>query len=133
MAKKTFDYGPLKVTVEDVGSGIAPWDARGATRTKYKIAVKGPGGASFKSDGWGSVNDFENGEFDHRAMAWAVIGDLVSAAADPDEYITLVIGDAPGREALDRGKLAEKTIKAAKKFAWEDLEAANAQAQEEGA
>lgn len=133
MAKETFNYGNLKITVEDVGEGVATWDKERRPRIQYKISVKGPGSASFRTDGWGSINDYENGEKDHRGMAWSAIMDLVSAAADPDDFMSTVIGDSPGREAADRVRAADKVIKAAKKFKWEDLEAANNQAQEEGA
>lgn len=72
-------------------------------------------------------------DFDHRGMAWLGIDDLSSANADPDEFITLVIGESKGREALQRGKDAEKVVKAAKKFTYEDLSEALEKTREEGA
>lgn len=133
MSKEKFKYGNLDIVVEDVGEGIAPWDEKGDTRHEYKITVKGPGGARYSSGGWGSINDFQKGEMDHRSMAWSTIMDLLSANSDPDEFINMVIGEAPGRKALERGKLAEKIVKAASKFSNDDLNAASEKAQEEGA
>lgn len=133
MAKQRFEYGNLTVEVNDIGDGVAPWDEKQETRHEYDITVKGPSGARYKSKGWGSLNDYQKGEHDHRAMAWNVLNDLYSSAADPDEWINLVIGEASGREALDKGKLAEKIIKAAKKFDLDDLQSAYEKAQEEGA
>lgn len=133
MAKEAFEYGNLRFTVEDVGEGVAPWDERQDPRTEYKVSVKASNGATYTTKGWGSINDYQQGKLDHRAMVWGVIQDLLSAAADPDEFITSVIGEESGRKALERGKTAEKVIKAAKKFKFEDLEAASQQAQDEGA
>jgi len=131
--KQKFSYGKIEVDVADVGEGVAPWDEKGETRHEYDITVKGPDGARYKSKGWGSINDYEQGKFDHRGLAWSAINDLYSANADPDEWINMVIGEASGREALDRGKTAEKVVKAAKKFSWDDLQEAFEQTQAEGA
>ena len=133
MAKEKFTYGALTFTVEDVGEGAAPWDPKEEPRYEYKVNVKAANGATYSTKGWGSINDYRQGKLDHRGMVWGVIQDLLSAAADPDEFITLVIGEESGRKALERGKTAEKVIKAAKKFKFEDLQAASDQAQAEGA
>jgi len=133
MGKEQFKYGNLDVVVEDVGEGVAPWDESGESRDEYKILVRGPRGEKYSTKGWGSINDFEKGAKDHRSMAWNALSDIYSAGADPDEWITLVIGEATGREALERGKTAEKIVKAAAKFNWDDIQAAFEKAQEEGA
>lgn len=133
MAKEKFEYGDLKVVVDQVGEGSAPWDERQEPRHEYAIMVTGPGGAKYVTRGWGSTHDWETGELSHRSMAWSAIDDLLSAASDPDEFITLVIGERKGRDALDRGKVAEKVIRAAKKFPYESLQKAVELTREEGA
>jgi hypothetical protein len=115
MAKETFKYGDIVVDVEHVGEGSAPWDERKEPRHEYKINVRGAGGR-YKAGGWGSTSDFETGQLAHQSMAWSAIDDLHSALTDPDEFIDIVIGEAKGRDALERGKMAERVVKAARKF-----------------
>ena len=131
MAKEKFKYGDLTVDVEYVGDGSPPWDQRGETRHEYDVRVKGAGG-NYKTKAWGSLDDYRNGEPDaHRSLAQMIVGELVSAASDPDEWITMMIGEATGRDALDKGKTAEKIIKQAQKFDQDALFAAGEAAREE--
>lgn len=130
MARQTFTYGSLKVTVRDAGEGYAEWDPRGEPRTEYDVSVSGAGGG-YRTKAWGSVADFEKGEFDHRAMARMAVADLADAASDPDEFINMVVGEASGRAAFERGKVAERVIRAAGKFERAALLKAAEQAREE--
>ncbi len=50
-----------------------------------------------------------------------VLDELASAANDPDDFIQMVMGDTTGREALKKGRDAEKIVKAAKKFNYDAL------------
>jgi hypothetical protein len=131
MAKEKFKYGDLSVDVEYVGDGSPPWDERGEPHHEYDVRVKGAGG-NYKTKAWGSLHDYEKGDATaHRDMARMVLGELVSAASDPDEWISMMIGEAAGREALERGKAAERMIKIAEKFDQDALFAAGDAAREE--
>lgn len=61
-----------------------------------------------------------------------VVEELLSAHADPDEFISMVMGEATGSEALKRGRRAEKVVAAAKKFRYDELVKAVEAARERG-
>ncbi len=116
MAQRTMNIGNITVVVKHVGEGAPAWDRQGDPHFEYEVTVKGPGGARYKSKAWGSSHDYEQNKLDWMGMAEAVLNDLYSAYTDPDEFFTIVIGEAEGREAYERGKDAEKVVKAAQKF-----------------
>lgn len=111
MPVRRFRYGDLEARVEDVGAGTPTWRERGETAFEYRVTVRGPGG-TYRTQAWGSMI----GELDHRGMARMVVGELASAAADPDEFVEMVIGDERGRRALQRGREAEKVVEAARRI-----------------
>lgn len=116
---ETFEYGPIQVDVEYSGEGAAPWGTKGETRHEYKVTAR-DGNTSHSSGAWGSIRDYEERDPEEedlmRGMARLVIDDLSSAYFDPDEFIDMVVGELTGREALERGKEAEKIVEAAAKF-----------------
>lgn len=127
MATKHFTFGPIKVTVTDRGAGIAPWDEKSAERTEYDVHV-----GSYRTKAWGSINSYKQGKLDHEAIGAMVVDELQSAAVNPDEFIELSMGGSTGREALDRGRAAEKTIKAAQNIGEEGLTEAVEDIREKG-
>jgi len=131
MTTKNFQYGPLKVSVKDAGEGVPPWNRREETVYRYEVTVRGQGGAKYVSDAWGSINDYQGGTREYRGLAQMVVGELWDAANDPDEFFNLVIGEAEGREAYERGKIAERVVNDAQKFDPNDLEAAANAARDE--
>lgn len=131
MPVREFRYGPLSVRVRLVGEGSAPWDERGSPRHEYRVTVSHPAGPKYTSSAWGSVNDFETGETDHRGMARMVVDELYSAAADPDEFVDMAIGEERGRKALEAGKRAERVVRAAAKFGQSIFQAGEAARREE--
>jgi hypothetical protein len=118
---RRFRYGPIEARVEDVGEGVPPWrETVGRPVHRYRVTVKGPGGTHTTS-AWGSLTEYETGEFDHSGIAEMVVDELASAAADPDEFIDIVIGEERGRRALERGKDAEKVVAAARRIGHDAL------------
>ena len=115
MATEHYNYGPVSVTIADIGDETQPWGRSGKLVTKYKVSVKSPR-ATYSSHAWGSIADFEQGKLDHLHIGAMVVSELCSAAADPDEFVEIVIGEAKGREALKLGKDAEKIVSVAEKF-----------------
>lgn len=116
-----FKYGNIKVSVKHDGSGVPTWGTQPVY--KYRVTVTG-GGARYICLAWGSIYDFQYSKHNDKGIGAMVVDELLSAAADPDEFVSLVMGDASGREALKRGKTAEKVVSAAKRFNFDDLSAA---------
>jgi hypothetical protein len=108
--------GKLTVTIRD-----------GASPREYKVLVV-HGRARYNTRtaaGDGSVGD-------RAAVGAAVVENLFAAAEDPDAFVTSAVDDAHGREALKRGKAAEKTVKGARKFNYNVLVDAVDAARERG-
>lgn len=126
-------FGKLKVKCRVIGEETSPWSAWGKNGIcfAYKVSVS-CGTARYSSKAWGSKNDYEQGRHDCNGIAAMAVDELLSANADPDEFVTTVMGDARGHEALKRGRTAEKTVKAAKKFNYDDLVTAVEEAREKG-
>jgi hypothetical protein len=117
MAVRRFRYGSLRVTVADAGEGVPPWrHEHGAEPVvyEYKVTVRAPNGATYEGPAWGSRHDYGQGKRQYRDLAQMMVNDLASAVTDPDEWFTIVIGDAKGREAYERGKTAESVLEAAR-------------------
>lgn len=113
-------YGPVSVSVRYVGEGVAPGDPTGSSRYQYSVIVSYRD-VRYTTPVWGSIRDFEEGRDPEdvkimRYLGQLVIEELESALADPDEFFNLVIGEARGREAYERGKSAERVIRAAQRF-----------------
>jgi len=122
--------GNLNVSCKVVGEDEQPWNPH-AVVYKYRVTVS-LGKARYSSDAWGSAHDYERGKHDCDSISVMVVDELLSANADPDEFLTMVMGEASGREALKRAKSAEKVIKAAKKFSYDELVKAINEAEENG-
>lgn len=120
MAKKALKLGRLTINVEDVGEGTPPWGDDEGGHTEYEVKILAPAtsaypGLLYKTTAWGSRRDFDADEFDHDAIGAMVVSELASAANDEEEFLEMAMGNAKGREALARGKAAEKVIRAANK------------------
>lgn len=123
------NFGSMKITVKDAGTGQPPW-GRDVVH-KYHVTVAHRG-ARYSADAYGSIADHESGKRRPAEMAAMVLDELLSAAADPDEFVAMVVGEESGLAAVKKGKTAEKVIKAARRFGYADLEAAVSEARERG-
>lgn len=116
-----FKFGTIDVTVRNAGTGEPPWRGGSAgTVYKYQVSVS-DGSARYSSTAWGSIHDYERKHRDPKGIGAMVVDELLSANADPDEFVSLVMGGATGREALRLGKVGEKVCKAAAKFSYDAL------------
>ncbi len=116
MSLKRYRYGPLKVSVKDAGEELQPWGREVRLAYKYEVTVVAPNGTTYTAPAWGSAHEHELGSRDRRAIARMTVDELYSALSDPDEWLDVVIGDAKGREAYERGKTAERVIETARKM-----------------
>jgi hypothetical protein len=128
-------FGKLKIKCRVVGPEQSPWSGRihqpEQTVFAYKVSVSA-GSARYSTKAWGSIHDYQSAKHDCSGVSAMVIDELLSANADPEEFVSMVMGDATGREALKRGRGAEKVVRAAKKFNYQDLVAAVEEAREKG-
>lgn len=118
----TFSFGPVDVQVRKVSEEVPPWGDK--IVFKYGVMVKSKHGR-YHTSAWGSIADYEKNKLDEEGIGAMVIGELASAAADPDEFIEMVMGEKTGREALKAGRDAEKIITAAKRFGDDIFEASD--------
>lgn len=125
------DFGKVSVNCTVVGSGRAPWDDKNELRTEYEVVVV-CGRASYRTRAWGSIHDYGRRKTDCPGISAMVVDELLSANADPDEFLDMVIGESRGRDALRRGQQAEHIIAAARKFSYDNLVEAVRIAEEKG-
>lgn len=126
--------GKITATVTAAGEEMQPWGDRGSRVVyKYRITVKETGkSTSYTCPAWGSIHDYERKKRDYASIGAMVVGELLSAVSDPDEFIEMAMGDAKGKEALKRGRNAEAMVEAAKKFSYAALSKAREVAEERG-
>jgi len=130
---KSYTFGPINVTVTNVGRGRPPWDDDPSIgHEEYDVVVDRGGRHQYRTKAWGSRAEYKEHRLDHGGIGALVVEELASANADPDEYVEMVMGDATGRDALKRGQSAEKTVAAALDFGSEALEAAMDDIREKG-
>lgn len=101
-----------------VGEELQPWGGR-ETVFKYQVKVAHSTfkSSSYTTNAWGSIADYGAGRHDCAGIGAMVVDELLSAAADPDEFIA---------------RKGEKVVKAAEKFRFEELQQAVDAARERG-
>lgn len=123
MAKAyVFKLGDITVSVTPAGATLQPWGR--AKAFEYKVRVRSPEGASYSASAWGSIHDYQRNHRDPRGIGAMVVGELMFAHNDPDEFLSMAL-------PTNRPQI-KRTIESAKKFRLEDLDAAVQQAEEEG-
>ena len=99
--RRTLALDELIVRVSNDGEGIPPW-ANEATRTmpvyRYRVEVEAPEG-TYATNAWGSWHDREQAnDQDHESIGYMVLGELLSAAYNPDEFFSMATDGDGGRE-----------------------------------
>jgi hypothetical protein len=123
MAKAyVFKLGNITVSVSPAGAALQPWG--NAKAFEYKVRVRSPEGATYSASAWGSINDYNQKHRNPRGIGAMVVEELMHAHNDPEEFLSMA---SPSNRASFK-----RTITSAKKFRFEDLDAAIQQAQEEG-
>jgi hypothetical protein len=104
--------GDVRIAVES--RGVVPSFVEGREAWGYRIVVTINGDAvdTYEGEGRGSVADFEGGKDERDAlpsMAWMTLGELESAANDPDEFWNMATGygemslaEMGGREKVEQ-------------------------------
>lgn len=81
----------LMVVARHAGEGRAPWrqpwTALAEVSYKYEVRVS-VGDDSYTAEAWGSMADYNLRRYDCEGVAWMVLYELLSAAEDPDEFVT---------------------------------------------
>jgi hypothetical protein len=95
---KRVELDGLTFEVEPEGEGRQPWG--GGTAWQYRVRVTDAEGNAYESPAWGSIHDFESGaypEASSRDIGYMVVGELLSAYFDPDEFFSMATEGEGGR------------------------------------
>lgn len=99
VTKRRLELDGLIAEVSNDGEGAPPW-YEGGTVYRYRVMVTAPEG-EYTTRAWGSMHDRERAnDQDHESIGYMVLGELLSAAYDPDEFWELA--EPKNREQANR-------------------------------